>query len=390
MLGHISTVDTPTTSNASARRSARTPSRTSASRTAASSARPTRPCSGSTSGRWCSTARSIPTSTASRPRMRKRSGPSTHSTRSSPTAPPIARARSTTTATPKARSTRSWPSSTRIRSRRQRRAGPRSARACALNAVIQALYSQDLWPSLAEALNDAQHGDGDGLLALSDSYLERDDNGTWSNTIEAFIAISCLDDPVPTTSTPATLRGQFAKDAPRLGRSFAHRLPVRAVAGAASDRGRRRPAQALRRSSSSAPPATRSLPSCRAGSSPTRSRAACCSYARARAHRVRRGRMRRRCDRRVHPRPHRPRRRHPLLNGQASRAAAKRRTPSSSSSGDAVAKLMRQRRHIRRPRVEGLAGHEGHPLLHGLRQQVGRRSGRRRVGPTGTCRRRDG
>ena len=72
---------------------------------------------------------------------------------------------------------------------------PEVGQGVAINAVIQALYSQDLWPSLAEALNDAQHGDGDGLLALSDSYLERDDNGTWSNTIEAFIAISCLDDP---------------------------------------------------------------------------------------------------------------------------------------------------------------------------------------------------
>ena len=112
---------------------------------------------------------------------------------------------------------------------------PEVGQGVALNAVIQALYSQDLWPSLAEALNDAQHGDGDGLLALSDSYLERDDNGTWSNTIEAFIAISCLDDPVPTDlNAYDALADQFAKDAPRLGRSFAYRLPVRAVAGAAS------------------------------------------------------------------------------------------------------------------------------------------------------------
>ena len=72
----------------------------------------------------------------------------------------------------------------------------------ASNAVIQALYSQDLWPSLAEALNDAQHGDGDGLLAQA-LVLSVDDNGTWSNTIEAFIERSRLDDPVPTTSRHA-------------------------------------------------------------------------------------------------------------------------------------------------------------------------------------------
>jgi acetyl esterase/lipase len=80
-----------------------------------------------------------------------------------------------------------------------------------------------LWPSLAEALSAAQHGDGDGLLALSDSYLEREDDGTWSNTIEAFIAISCLDDPVPRDiGSYDALADQFAKDAPRLGRSFAY------------------------------------------------------------------------------------------------------------------------------------------------------------------------
>ncbi len=161
---------------------------------------------------------------------------------------------------------------------------PEVGQGVALNAVIQALYSQDLWPSLAEALNDAQHGNGDGLLALSDSYLERDDNGTWSNTIEAFIAISCLDDPVPTR--PQRLRR--ARRAVREGRTSPRslvrlRLPVRAVAGAASTRAARRPAPALPRSSSSARPATRSLPSRRASSSRTRSRAACCSCARARA-----------------------------------------------------------------------------------------------------------
>ena len=100
---------------------------------------------------------------------------------------------------------------------------PQVGQGVALNAVIQALYSRDFWPSLANALNDAQHGNGDGLLALSDSYLEREDDGTWSNTIEAFIAISCLDDPVPRDiEAYDALADQFAKDAPRLGRSFAY------------------------------------------------------------------------------------------------------------------------------------------------------------------------
>jgi pimeloyl-ACP methyl ester carboxylesterase len=102
------------------------------------------------------------------------------------------------------------------------RGRPEVGQGVAINAVIQALYTTDLWPALADALDQAQHGDGDGLLALSDTYLERDDDGTWTNSIEAFIAISCLDDPVPRdVASYATLADEFEKLAPRLGRSFA-------------------------------------------------------------------------------------------------------------------------------------------------------------------------
>jgi pimeloyl-ACP methyl ester carboxylesterase len=99
---------------------------------------------------------------------------------------------------------------------------PEVGQGVALNAVIQALYSTDFWPVLAEALDAAQDGDGDGLLALSDTYLERDDDGTWTNTIEAFISISCLDDPAPRDlDAYAELADEFEQVAPRLGRSFA-------------------------------------------------------------------------------------------------------------------------------------------------------------------------
>ncbi|HMK11362.1 MAG TPA: alpha/beta hydrolase, partial [Acidimicrobiales bacterium] len=99
---------------------------------------------------------------------------------------------------------------------------PEVGQGIAINGVIAALYSTDLWPSLADALDEAQHGNGEGLLALNDSYLEYNDNGTWSNTYEAFIAISCLDDPVPRDiSAYAAIADDFQKIAPRLGRSFA-------------------------------------------------------------------------------------------------------------------------------------------------------------------------
>ena len=44
------------------------------------------------------------------------------------------------------------------------RGRPEVGQGVAINAVIQALYTTDLWPALADALDQAQHGDGDGLL----------------------------------------------------------------------------------------------------------------------------------------------------------------------------------------------------------------------------------
>ena len=63
------------------------------------------------------------------------------------------------------------------------------------NGVVTALYSDELWPDLAEALAAAAEGDGRGLLALHDLYFDRRDDGTWDNTLEAFQVISCMDDP---------------------------------------------------------------------------------------------------------------------------------------------------------------------------------------------------
>ena len=140
------------------------------------------------------------------------------------------------------------------------RGRPEVGQGVAINAVIQALYTTDLWPALADALNQAQHGDGDGLLALSDTYLERDDNGTWTNTIEAFIAISCLDDPVPTRHRFVRRRWRTSSRRTRAvdwdGRSppgtSARSWPVSSQPGPTAT------GAARHRSSSSARPATRS------------------------------------------------------------------------------------------------------------------------------------
>ncbi|MEO7397573.1 MAG: alpha/beta hydrolase [Ilumatobacteraceae bacterium] len=63
----------------------------------------------------------------------------------------------------------------------------------AISGVIQAMYSEDLWPQLERALADAQDGDGGGLLELYDSYFQRRPDGTYDNSLEAFQVISCSD-----------------------------------------------------------------------------------------------------------------------------------------------------------------------------------------------------
>lgn len=63
----------------------------------------------------------------------------------------------------------------------------------AMTGVVAALYSSDSWPTLAQALARAEAGDGSGLLGLYDEYLRRNDDGTFSNLLEAFTVISCAD-----------------------------------------------------------------------------------------------------------------------------------------------------------------------------------------------------
>ena len=93
--------------------------------------------------------------------------------------------------------------------------------AVAFTAVSQAMYSSTMWNQLENALNDAQKGDGSGLLELYDSYYQRQADGTYGNELEAFNAIYCLDDPGPTTveQTDEFLPA-FKKAAPRMWPGF--------------------------------------------------------------------------------------------------------------------------------------------------------------------------
>jgi pimeloyl-ACP methyl ester carboxylesterase len=63
----------------------------------------------------------------------------------------------------------------------------------AITGILAAMYSPDDWDSLANAIANANGGNVLGLLYFNDSYLERNNDGTYSNALEANIAINCVD-----------------------------------------------------------------------------------------------------------------------------------------------------------------------------------------------------
>jgi len=62
-----------------------------------------------------------------------------------------------------------------------------------LTGVEQALYSQDEWTTLGDALVQARNGASEGLLTLADEYNERRSDGTYTNILDANTAINCND-----------------------------------------------------------------------------------------------------------------------------------------------------------------------------------------------------
>ena len=89
-------------------------------------------------------------------------------------------------------------------------------------AVSQAMYSSSMWSTLETALANLAKGDGSGILRLNDQYYQRNEDGTYGNELEAFNAISCIDDPGPKSVEESDKWiPEFKKVAPRLGMSFA-------------------------------------------------------------------------------------------------------------------------------------------------------------------------
>ncbi len=93
---------------------------------------------------------------------------------------------------------------------------PPANRLVASNAVAQAMYTEDQWPQLEQALADAQAGDGNGLLELHDIYFQRRDDGEYDNSLEAFQTISCMDVAERfSVEAEDEMAAEYAKVAPR-------------------------------------------------------------------------------------------------------------------------------------------------------------------------------
>lgn len=94
----------------------------------------------------------------------------------------------------------------------------------ATTGVIAALYDENAWPQLREALTAAIDGDdGDGLLALADSYYEREPDGKYANLMSANAAVNCLDQP-PAFDGPGAVEKalpSFEKASPVFGAGLA-------------------------------------------------------------------------------------------------------------------------------------------------------------------------
>ncbi|MGW3726201.1 alpha/beta hydrolase [Streptomyces sp. NPDC000851] len=102
--------------------------------------------------------------------------------------------------------------------------GRRLTESLGTTGVIATMYDEAAWPQLREALTSAMRkNDGAGLLALSDTYYERDPDGEYSNLMFANAAVNCLDLP-PAFDTPDQVRESlpaFEKASPVFGETLA-------------------------------------------------------------------------------------------------------------------------------------------------------------------------
>ncbi|MEU1183861.1 alpha/beta hydrolase [Streptomyces sp. NPDC005820] len=96
--------------------------------------------------------------------------------------------------------------------------------ALATTGVIAAMYDESSWEQLRAALTAAiEDRDGAGLLALSDTYYQRDPDGRYTNLMSANAAVNCLDLPAA-FGTPEQVEQtlpSFEKASPVFGEGLA-------------------------------------------------------------------------------------------------------------------------------------------------------------------------
>lgn len=81
----------------------------------------------------------------------------------------------------------------------------------AITGVQQAMYVRQLWPVLSLGVSQLAAGDGSLLLTLADLYYKRS-GGAYDNSLEAFQAISCMDN--TRVTDPAALAEGVERAAP--------------------------------------------------------------------------------------------------------------------------------------------------------------------------------
>jgi len=88
--------------------------------------------------------------------------------------------------------------------------------------VISAMYSQQLWPILGQAIAQLGQHNPRLIMALADQYVERDANGNYSNLLDANLAVNCADfASEPTVAQVRQLQTQWRKKYPMFGASTA-------------------------------------------------------------------------------------------------------------------------------------------------------------------------
>ncbi|MFE0820130.1 alpha/beta hydrolase [Streptomyces sp. NPDC058847] len=102
--------------------------------------------------------------------------------------------------------------------------GRKLTESLATTGVIAAMYDEGAWQQLRESLTSAmKENDGAGLLVLSDSYYEREADGSYSNLMFANASVNCLDLPAA-FSSPDQVRAalpDFEKASPVFGEGLA-------------------------------------------------------------------------------------------------------------------------------------------------------------------------